>query len=253
MQAFDCMSAMSYQEYREFRGLKRSFIGLFVYINTNGREKVLATFDASIVVSDERYHAMKMLCPEARCIVIPLGADTGLCKPQEISEYWSSLIFVGYMSTPPNLCAMQYFHSQVYDVLKRRFPVLKLLVVDQNPSPAIRAVVKDQSICVTGFVEDVRAYVARASVVIASFVLSTGTKNKVLKAMTMGKPVVTTSIGVRGVNATHGDHICIAGSLVKFGDEVQPLLLCQAKRRRIVHQAREFVKKHHACVHNRCN
>ena len=247
MHAFDCTSATYYQEYLRARRPVDKLYWLCTYLSTRTEEKkLLAAFDASIVVSDEEYHAMKMLCPEARCTVVPNGVDLDFFKPLEIGEEWPSLVFIGHMSSPPNVDAIKYFHSQVYEVLKRRFPGLKLFVVGQGPSPAIRALANDPSICVTGFVKDVRPYVARASVVIAPFVSGPGIKNKVLEAMAMGKPVVTTSIGVRGINATHGDHLCIADNPVKFADQVGALLQDEAKRRRIGHHAREFVEKHHA-------
>ncbi len=247
MHAFDCRSAEFYREYLRARRSMDKLYWFCTYLATRTAEKkLLAAFDASIVVSDKEYHAMKMLCPEARCITVPNGVDIDFFKPLAISEEWPSLVFVGYMSSHPNVDAITYFHSQVYDTLKRRFPNLKLFVVGQNPPPAVRALAKDPSIYVTGFVEDVRQYVARASVVIAPFVSGMGIKNKVLEAMAMGKPVVTTSIGVRGINATHGDHLCIADSPLKFADHVEALLLDKPKRRRIGHQAREFVMKHHS-------
>lgn len=247
MHAFDCRSAEFYREYLRARRSMDKLYWFCTYLATRTTEKkLLAAFDASIVVSDKEYHAMKMLCPEARCITVPNGVDIDFFKPLAISEEWPSLVFVGYMSSHPNVDAITYFHSQVYDTLKRRFPNLKLFVVGQNPPPAVRALAKDPSICVTGFVEDVRPYVARASVVIAPFVSGMGIKNKVLEAMAMGKPVVTTSIGVRGINATHGDHLCIADSPLEFADQVEALLLDKPKRRRIGHQAREFVMKHHS-------
>ena len=247
MHAFDCRSAEFYREYLRARRSMDKLYWFCTYLATRTAEKkLLAAFDASIVVSDKEYHAMKMLCPEARCITVPNGVDIDFFKPLAISEEWPSLVFVGYMSSHPNVDAITYFHSQVYDTLKQRFPNLKVFVVGQNPPPAVRALAKDPSICVTGFVEDVRPYVARASVVIAPFVSGMGIKNKVLEAMAMGKPVVTTSIGVRGINATHGDHLCIADSPLEFADHVEALLLDKPKRRRIGHQAREFVMKHHS-------
>ena len=247
MHAFDCRSAEFYREYLRARRSIDKLYWFCTYLATRTAEKkLLAAFDASIVVSDKEYHAMKMLCPEARCITVPNGVDIDFFKPLAISEEWPSLVFAGYMSSHPNVDAITYFHSQVYDTLKQRFPNLKVFVVGQNPPPAVRALAKDPSICVTGFVEDVRPYVARASVVIAPFVSGMGIKNKVLEAMAMGKPVVTTSIGVRGINATHGDHLCIADSPLKFADHVEALLLDKPKRRRIGHQAREFVMKHHS-------
>ena len=247
MHAFDCRSAEFYREYLRARRSMDKLYWFCTYLATRTAEKkLLAAFDASIVVSDKEYHAMKMLCPEARCITVPNGVDIDFFEPLAIREEWPSLVFVGYMSSHPNVDAITYFHSQVYDTLKQRFPNLKVFVVGQNPPPAVRALAKDPSICVTGFVEDVRPYVARASVVIAPFVSGMGIKNKVLEAMAMGKPVVTTSIGVRGINATHGDHLCIADSALKFADHVEALLLDKPKRRRIGHQAREFVMKHHS-------
>ena len=247
MHAFDCRSAEFYREYLRARRSMDKLYWFCTYLATRTAEKkLLAAFDASIVVSDKEYHAMKMLCPEARCITVPNGVDIDFFEPLAIREEWPSLVFVGYMSSHPNVDAITYFHSQVYDTLKQRFPNLKVFVVGQNPPPAVRALAKDPSICVTGFVEDVRPYVARASVVIAPFVSGMGIKNKVLEAMAMGKPVVTTSIGVRGINATNGDHLCIADSPLKFADHVEALLLDKPKRRRIGHQAREFVMKHHS-------
>ena len=247
MHAFDCRSAEFYREYLRARRSMDKLYWFCTYLATRTAEKkLLAAFDASIVVSDKEYHAMKMLCPEARCITVPNGVDIDFFEPLAIREEWPSLVFVGYMSSHPNVDAITYFHSQVYDTLKQRFPNLKVFVVGQNPPPAVRALAKDPSICVTGFVEDVRPYVARASVVIAPFVSGMGIKNKVLEAMAMGKPVVTTSIGVRGINATHGDHLCIADSPLEFADQVEALLLDKPKRRRIGHQAREFVMKHHS-------
>jgi len=247
MHALDCVSAALYQEYLKAQTSVDKLYWLWAYLSKRTEEKrLLAAFDASIVVSEEEYNAMKMLCPEARCVIIPNGVDTDFFKPLEIGEEWPSLAFVGHMSSPPNVDAIQCFHSRVYNVLKQRFPHLKLFVVGQNPSAVIRALADDPSICVTGFVEDVRPYVARASVVIAPFVSGPGIKNKVLEAMAMGKPVVTTSIGARGINATCGEHLCIADNSVKFADHVEGLLRDEAERQRIGRQAREFVEKYHS-------
>ena len=64
--------------------------------------------------------------------------------------------------------------------------------------------------------------------------------------MAMGKPVVTTSIGVRGINATPGEHLHVGDSPEAFANHVQELLEDEASRRRMGHHAREFVKQHHS-------
>ena len=100
MHAFDCRSAEFYREYLRARRSMDKLYWFCTYLATRSAEKkLLAAFDASIVVNDKEYHAMKMLCPEAKCAAVPNGVDTDFFKPLGISEEWPSLVFVGYMSS----------------------------------------------------------------------------------------------------------------------------------------------------------
>jgi glycosyltransferase involved in cell wall biosynthesis len=207
----------------------------------------LGSFDDCIVVSNEEYEAFKEVLPNVKYSVVPNGVDIEFYAPSEASEEWPSLVYVGVLYPyGPNVEAILYFHSQMYEALKTRFADLRLYVVGPRPIEAVSSLARDPSIIVTGFVEDVRPYIARASVVIAPFVSGTGIKSKVLEGMAMGKPVVTTSIGVRGINATPGEHLHVADSPAAFVDRVQELLEDETKRSRMGYQAREFVKKHHS-------
>jgi sugar transferase (PEP-CTERM/EpsH1 system associated) len=245
--AFDCVSAACYNQWREARRASAKAYWLLAYLNNMWTErKIFESFDDCIVVSDEEYEAFKVLLPNLKCSVIAPGVDTEFFKPSTESEECPSLVFVGDMFYGPNVEAIQFFHSQVFETLKKRFPGLKLFVVGKRPAEAVRLLARDPSIIVTGFVEDVRPYLARASVVIAPFVSGSGTKNKILEAMAMGKPVVTTSIGVRGINAIHGDQIYVADSPTVFADRVQELLDDEAKRKRMGDHAREYVEKSHS-------
>ena len=248
--AFDCVSAACRKEYETAQRAGMKAYWLLAYLkNRCAERKILETFDDCIVVSNEEYDAFKALVPSARCSVIGLGVDTEFFRPTQLNEEWPSLIFVGYMSHSPNVSAILYFHLQVYNALKKRFPNLKLVIVGQNPAEPIRALANDPSIILTGFVEDVRPYIARASVAIAPFVSGTGTKTKVMEAMAMEKPVVTTQIGAQGINATDCDHFYIADSPAAFANRVEELLLDDIKRKRMGRRAREFVEREHSWAH----
>jgi glycosyltransferase involved in cell wall biosynthesis len=245
--AFDCVSVACYKQWREAQRASAKAYWFLAYLaNTWTERKILQSFDDCMVVSDEEYAAFKALFPNVKCSVIPLGVDTEFFKPSTLSEEWPSLVFAGDMSYGPNVKAIQYFHSQIYPPLKERFAGLKLFVVGKRPAEAVRSLDSDPSIIVTGFVDDVRPYLARASVVIAPFISGSGTKTKVLEAMAMGKPVVTSSIGVRGINAIHGDTVYVADSPAAFTDHIQELLDDDAKRKRMGDRAREFVEKCHS-------
>jgi glycosyltransferase involved in cell wall biosynthesis len=245
---FDCLSCACYKQWRNAPNASTKAYWFLAYVTNAWTErKILGSFDDCIVVSNEEYEAFNAVLPNVNYSVVPNGVDTEFYAPSEASEEWPSLVYVGHLSPyGPNVEAILYFHSQMYAALKNRFADLRLFIVGPKPTEAVRSLASDPSIIVTGFVEDVRPYVARASVVLAPFVSGTGIKNKVLEGMAMGKPVVTTSIGVRGINATPGEQLCVADSPAAFVDDVQALLEDEAKRRRMGHQAREFVKKYHS-------
>lgn len=248
--AFDCASCACYKLLREPQRASTKVYWLLAYLKNAWTERqILGSFEACIVVSNEEREAFKAVLPNVKCSVVPNGIDSEFFKPGKLSENWPSLVFVGILSDSgpnPNVDAILYFHSQIYEALKKRFVGLRLFVVGSRPVEAVRSLATDPSIIVTGFVQDVRPYIARASVVIAPFVSGTGVKNKVLEAMAMGKPVVTTSIGVRGINATHGEHLCVADNPTAFINDVQELLKDEGKRERMGHQARKFVIQHHS-------
>jgi len=243
--AFECVSAACQKEFALARNVRTRAYWMLAYLKNRWMERqVFPKFDNCIVVSNEEYKAFSALLPDVRYSVIPIGVDTEFFKPTPSrEEEWPSLVFVGYMSHSPNVTAIEWFHSRVYDTLKKRFPDLKLFIVGQNPTEPIRSLAHDPSIVVTGFVDDVRPYVARASVSVAPFISGSGSKTKVLEAMAMGKSVVATSIGVRGINATDGDHLCVADSPAAFAERVQELLRDEEKRHRMGHRAREFVQE----------
>jgi glycosyltransferase involved in cell wall biosynthesis len=245
--SFDCVPAACYEGVRMARRFSTKAYWVFAYLTNRWiTQKILDSFDDCIVVSKEEYDAMKALRPGAHCSIVANGVDADFFAPPGSCEQWPSLVFVGDMSYSPNITALAYFNSQIFKPLKEHFADLRLFIVGKDPVREVRALANDPSITVTGFVEDVRPYVARASVVIAPFVSGTGVKSKGLEAMAMGKPIVTTSIGARGINATHGEHLCVADTPTAFINDVKELLEDEVKREKIGHQAREFVMQNHS-------
>jgi polysaccharide biosynthesis protein PslH len=107
----------------------------------------------------------------------------------------------------------------------------------------IQSLSSDKSIIVTGYVQDVRPYIARASVVLAPFISgTTGVKNKVLEAMAMGKPIVSTSMGVLGISLASSEDIIIANEPDEFGRCVVKLLYDKQLRQKMGYNARSLVE-----------
>jgi polysaccharide biosynthesis protein PslH len=240
---FDCVTEMAYRQYLSANNLSarcRSWINYKVY--QRYERSISNNVDACLVVSPTEQQRLKAYFPKANPLVIPNGVDSQYFSPDPGKEEYPSLIFVGNMGYPPNIDAMLFFCKQIYPRIKDSIPDIKLTIVGRSPVKEIIALSVDKSIVVTGYVEDVRPYVARASVVVTPFVSGIpGIKNKVLEAMSMAKPVVSTSIGVQGITMANKDDVMVTDDPGEFARQVINLLNDRQLRQIIGNNGRKLV------------
>ena len=240
--AFDCGTKAYFERYKNTRIISKVPCWL-IYRNVRINESMLCKdFDAIIVVADHEKDAINSFFPGADVRVIPNGVDCEYFKPLGEEEEFPSLVFVGGMSNPPNVEGILYFHKYVYGHIKRKIPDVRLYVVGCEPAKEVQQLTSDETVTVTGYVEDVRQYLAKSSVVIIPMISGSGMKNKILEAMAMGKTVVTTSIGALGIDVTPGKNIIIADEPMVFAQRVTELLSNEQLRRVIGYEARKFAE-----------
>lgn len=134
-----------------------------------------------------------------KVVALPNGIDTDYFDPRlfEIPIETGCIVFTGEMNYQPNVDAVLWFAKQV---LPRIQAQVRFCIVGRNPSPEVLALQSDR-IEVTGRVDDVRPYLAKAHVVVAPMQLARGVKNKVLEAMAMAKPLIATPAALFGLEA----------------------------------------------------
>lgn len=135
----------------------------------------------------------------------------------------NTLLFVGGFAHQPNVDAMRYFCSEIFPLIKRRIPDTKLLIVGDSPPTDIQKLATDD-IAVLGYVPDTSPFLNSANVSIAPLRYGAGLKGKVGEALAAGLPLVTTSIGVQGMEVTSGKECFIADTAENFADCVVKLL-----------------------------
>jgi len=239
----DANSQYYYQMYK-LRGnaLIRMYY-LFRYLTVKNQEKRLyKSFDIRVVISPFDKDILESYLPNSNFFVIPNGVDINYFTRTDTEENFPSLVFVGSMAQPHNVNAILYFYNEIYSSIQRRIPEVKLYIVGSNPSNELLKLTSDESVVVTGYVEDIRPYLAKASVALAPMISGTGLKNKILEAMAMSKPVVSTSIGVRGIDVTPEENIIIADEPTEFGDRVVELLSNAKLRERLASEGRRLVE-----------
>lgn len=205
--------------------------------------------DRVIAVSDADKRALQRLVPGLEVAVVPNGVDTELYNVQiPITDaqlgfgHWS-LVFTGKMDFRPNVDAVLWFYDQVLPLIQREVPDVHFYVVGQSPHRRVLRLGDDPAVTITGYVDDVRPYIASSKVYVVPLRIGGGTRLKVLEAMAMGKAIVSTSLGCEGFDLRSGWELVIADSPAEFAQEVVDLLRDAPRSERLGWAARRFVEK----------
>ena len=183
--------------------------------------------DKTLTVSDDDKNAFLQLAPDltGKIETVPIGVDTDYFAVAERKPDANALLSIGTMYWPPNVDAMQWFVSEVLPLIRQTKPDTRLLVVGAKPTPEIIGLgERDPNIVVTGTVPDVRPYASECGVFIVPLRSGSGMRVKILNALSMGLPVVSTTVGAEGIAVTHGKDILLADTPQAFADAVLSIL-----------------------------
>lgn len=177
---------------------------------------------------------------------IPIGVDPKEFRAVGPSKDSRNIISVATMSWPPNIDSMLHFCSNIYPLIKEQTPEARLIIAGSRPPSAVKRLERDSSISVPGFVDDVHELARNAAVFIVPLRAGSGMRVKILNAMSMGLPVVSTSVGCEGIEVTQGENALIADTPRGFADCVMTLLNNTQVRLEIGAAAQKFVVENHA-------
>jgi glycosyltransferase involved in cell wall biosynthesis len=176
--------------------------------------------------------------------VINTGVDVDYFQPIPVEETPNSLVFTGSMDWLPNEDAILYFVDAIFPLIKRQCPEVSLEVVGRSPSRKLQALAeKEKGLRLTGWVEDIRPFVARGSLCIVPLRIGGGTRLKIFEAMAMSKAVVSTTIGAEGLPVQAGENILLADTPKDFAAAVLSLLRDPIQRNRLGSAARTLVQE----------
>ncbi len=180
----------------------------------------------------------------------PNGVDAEYFSPTDGQYDADTVSFIGRMDYYPNQECMARFCAQVWPILKGRRPGMKLLIVGADPSPEMTALGSLPGVTVTGSVPDVRPFIRGSAVMVAPLAIARGTQNKILEAMAMGVPVVTSTAAAGGVDAEPERHFLVADAPQAVADAVLRIVQNPQERARLATAGRERMLTRHAWAHS---
>lgn len=201
---------------------------------------IFSSFDNKIIISypdrDQIPH------PEReKIVVVPNGVDTDFFKPMEFEKEFD-LVFTGNMGYPPNINAAEFLVHRIMPILLKRKPDLKLLIAGANPNLKV-SVLKSAHVEVSGWVPDMRECYASAHIFIAPMQIGTGLQNKLLEAMAMKVPCITSPLANQALKATDREEILVAETPEEYADCIMQLLTDAEFNKKISSNGYQYVLK----------
>ena len=243
---FGDMDSQKWQIYARIKPLPSSLGYWLEGTKLEREEKRLARqFDLCTCTTKEELNTLNDYATGALTDWFPNGVDHEYFAPDATDYDPNRLSFIGRMDYFPNQQCMLEFCTQTLPLIRERRPDATLTIVGADPAPKIRALGDLPGVTVTGSVPDVRPYTQASAVMIAPLKIARGTQNKILEAMAMGVPVVTSSLAARGVDAEPGVHFLTADTPADYRDSILSLLDDQQQRQRFAQAARARVLSHH--------
>lgn len=178
-------------------------------------------------------------------VVAPNGADTAYFQPTTQEASGKEVVFVGGLSWFPNRDALEFYCDEILPIIKQRFPDLITTWVGKATDEDLRNP-RFSGVTLTGYVEDVREYVARARCILVPLRVGGGTRLKILEAWAQGKAVVSTTVGCEGLAAENGRNIVIADSAQAFANAVELMLEDESPHATIGAAARTTVESQYS-------
>lgn len=173
--------------------------------------------------------------------IIPNGVNTRFFQPLEKVNKKYDIVFVGNMSYPPNIEAAIYICKQILPILKKSYKNCNVLIGGTNPHPSIREL-QSSNIYISGWVDDIRQLYASGRIFVAPMFIGTGLQNKLLEAMAMGVPCVTTKLANKALLADKSQ-IMIANNADEFAKSCIKILKNPQVYNNLSNEGLQFVKK----------
>jgi sugar transferase (PEP-CTERM/EpsH1 system associated) len=208
--------------------------------------RVCQRLDRIVVVSEADARALQRLVPGFHCFVVPNGVDTSYFQttsPEAESD--TTLVFTGKMDFRPNVDAVVWFVEDVLPLIRQQVPEAVFKIVGRDPLPRVQVLAETPNVTLTGYVSDIRPYIEEAAVYVVPLRVGGGTRLKVMEAMSMGKAIVSTSLGCEGIDVAHERELLIADDAASFAQAVVTLMKERDQRRTLQVAARRAAEKEH--------
>jgi len=174
-------------------------------------------------------------------VIIPNGVDHEYFSPLKRQKK-NDIVFTGNMGYPPNIDAARFIADEIFPLVLKQFPAATLLLAGANPHPKIKAL-QASNITVTGWLPDIRESYASSRIFIAPMRIGTGLQNKLLEAMAMELPCITSPLANQALGAIENEEILVGSTAEEYANHIIRLLKDETFADNLAKKGHVFVKR----------
>jgi sugar transferase (PEP-CTERM/EpsH1 system associated) len=243
----DALSMNTERRMEQSRGLWHYLLHFEFKMLRSSEYKAFSVFDALTIISEVDSEAIPHK-KNGEIHIVPNGVDfdyfnTNALTRSDVNAF--SLCFCGNMAYAPNVDAARYLVNEVMPLVWSRIPSATLLLAGADPKPSVRALAS-KLVTVSGRLDDIREAYASSQIFVAPMRLGSGLQNKLLEAMAMRVPCVTTSIANTPLGAVDGQEILVGDTPEALADALVRLLESQELCDSIAAAGNRFVTTHYS-------
>lgn len=228
------------------RGPHRLLLGIDGWLVRRFERRAYRLFDRVVVVSERDRDALLALDPNLAVEVIANGVDIGKFAPDpQVERDRLRIIFTGVMDSPGNIAAAGFAAREILPLVRSRVPGAYLAIVGRDPAPSVSALATEDGVIVTGEVPDIRPWLSGSRVFLCPMVSGTGIKNKLLEAMAVGLPCVSTRLGLGGLEVEPGVDLLVGADAASLADALVRVLSDDVLAQALGSAGRRYVERHH--------
>jgi sugar transferase (PEP-CTERM/EpsH1 system associated) len=203
--------------------------------------RIAGAFDRLFVVTEQERRHFPAATAISSLQALPNGVDLDFFTPRHVPAKQlasTSMVFTGVMDYWPNIEGVTWFVERILPRVRQTVPDAQLYIVGSKPTTEVQRLSRFEGVTVTGYVDDVRDYLAAASICVVPLRIARGIQNKILEAMAMGKAVATTTQAIEGVRAVAGEECAVAAGEEDFANNIVQLLTDGESARKMGARAR---------------
>ncbi|MBI5325080.1 MAG: glycosyltransferase [Ignavibacteriae bacterium] len=223
---------------------KKWYLGVLAKRFRKYEKYIINEFDGIAAISEVDKQILEGLGCKVPMITLPIGINIDKQNHETEKPEKNSIFFIGSLDWIPNIEGLFWFLDNVWNLINKKYPNLKFYIAGRN-SGSIASRINYPNVKFLGEIEDSHKFINSKEIMVVPLKYASGTRVKILEAMALGKIIITSSIGVEGINATHEENIFIANTPEEFFMVIDKYLNDEATKKKISGNAVKFVEENY--------